>query len=258
MDGGSDPHAWQPSARDSEALFEADLIIANGFGLEEGLVGVPEQAEADGVTVFRATDHLADPLGLPGSGLGDAEGDDMASDPEAAAGHGLAAGDPHFWLDPLAMRDVVLALGPKMAEAGIDVTDRAALLAADLEALDAEIADVLEAVPDERRWLVSGHADLGYFADRYGFGIVGSVVPGLSTSEEPSARNVAELLEAIRASGATVIFSDVGTPQSVAEAVAAEAGATLVELHLAQVPESGDYADLLRDVASSIVEALAG
>ncbi|MFI5292640.1 MAG: metal ABC transporter substrate-binding protein, partial [Candidatus Limnocylindrales bacterium] len=161
MDGGSDPHAWQPSARDSEALFGADLVIANGLGLEEGLVGALEQAEADGVPVFRATDHLADRTGLGGLGPGDAGGDDAVSDAEAVAGHGLAAGDPHFWLDPLAMRDVVLALAPVMADAGVDVGDRAALLAADLEAL-----------PDERRRPVSGHGDLGDFAHRYGFSIV--------------------------------------------------------------------------------------
>jgi len=126
----------------------------------------------------------------------------------------------------------------------------------ELEALDAEISTMLAPIPDERRQLVTGHGALGYFADRYGFRIVGTVIPGLSSADEPSARDIAELLEAIRAAGTTVVFGDVGTPPSVAEAVAAESGARLVELQVAQLPESGSYADLLRDIAAAVAGAL--
>jgi ABC-type Zn uptake system ZnuABC Zn-binding protein ZnuA len=115
---------------------------------------------------------------------------------------------------------------------------------------------VLAVVPDAQRQLVTGHGALGYFADRYGFRIVGTVIPGLSSSDEPSARDIAELIESIREAGTTALFSDVGTPPSVAEAVAAEAGAQLVELRVAQLPESGRYADLLRDIATAVAGAL--
>jgi len=247
MDAGADPHSWQPSARDSEALFLADLVVANGLDLEEGLLTVLAQAETDGVPVFHATDHVTV---RPGVGTVEADHE------EAAADHEHTGGDPHFWLDPLAMRDVVLALAAFMAEAGLDVADRATALAAELEALDAEISTMLAPIPDERRQLVTGHGALGYFADRYGFRIVGTVIPGLSSADEPSARDIAELLEAIRAAGTTGVFGDVGTPPSVAEAVAAESGARLVELQVAQLPESGSYADLLRDIAAAVAGAL--
>jgi len=255
MSGGVDPHSWQPSARDSQAIFEADFIVANGLDLEEGLVSVLAEAEAEGVPVFRATDHVTirasagaeDPVG------GDAE---QAGATAMEGEHPHETGDPHFWLDPLAMRDVVLALGPAMLEAGIDVTDRAGSLAAELEALNAELTGVLAAIPEERRQLVTGHGALGYFADRYGFRIVGTVVPGLSTSDEPSARDIAELIRVIREAGANAVFSDVGTPPSVAEAVAAETGAQIVELRVAQLPASGSYADLLREIAAAIANAL--
>jgi zinc/manganese transport system substrate-binding protein len=252
MAGGVDPHSWQPSARDSHALFEADLIVANGLDLEEGLVSVLEQAAEAGVPIFRATDHIA----VRASAGPEAahEGDDSGLEPT----HEHAVGDPHFWLDPLAMRDVVLALGPVLAEAGLDVGERAASLARGLEALDAEIAQALAGIPQERRQLVTGHLALGYFADRYGFRVIGTVVPGLSTSDEPSARDISLLIESIREAGSTAVFSDVGTPSSVAEAVAAETGARLVTLQIAQIPESGAYADLLRGVATSVAEALAG
>lgn len=244
MSGGADPHSWQPSARDSQALFEADLIVANGSDLEEGLVGVIEQAAADGVPVFNATDHIdvRDAAAAPGH--------------EDETGHEHESGDPHFWLDPLAMRDVVLALGPVLTQAGIDIGGRDQTFAGELTALDAELAETLASIPEEQRRLVSGHGALGYLADRYGLQIVGTVVPGLSSSDEPSAREVAELIDAIRRSGTTVVFSDVGTPRSVAEAVAAETGARIVELRVEQLPDGGDYADLLRSVVSSISDAL--
>jgi len=249
MTAGADPHSWQPSARDSQALFEADVIVANGLDLEEGLIDLLGQAETEGVPVFRATDHVA--IRMPSSQDHEEEADD-----EDQADHEHASGDPHFWLDPLAMRDVVLALGAAMAEASIDVADRASRMAAELETLYDELATMLEVVPIERRQLVTGHEALGYFADRYGFDIVGTVIPGLSSSDEPSARDIAELIDSIRAAGATAVFTDVSTPASVAEAVAAEAGVQIVQLKVEQLPESGSYADLLRQVAASVAEAL--
>jgi zinc/manganese transport system substrate-binding protein len=230
MEGGVDPHSWQPSARDSEAVFRADLVVANGSDLEEGLVDVLAQAESDGVPVFYASDRT-----LP-----------LDSD----------ALDPHIWLDPMAMRDVVLALGPALSAVGIDAEARTQATAADLAALDAELVDILARVPEPDRRLVTGHGALGYFADRYGFEIVGTVVPGLSSSDEPSAREVAQLIEDIRAAGATVVFTDVGTPDAVARAVADETDADVVELSVAVIPAGGGYPDLMRELAMSVAEAL--
>ena len=245
MSGGADPHSWQPSARDSEAIFGADLIVANGLDLEEGLVSVLEQAETDGVPVFHAAEHVD---------LRASAGRD--DDPEHHADDGHAAKDPHFWLDPLAMRDVVLALDAVMAGTGIELGDAAALEAGELEALDAELREQLAAIPEGQRQLVTGHGALGYFADAYDFEIVGTVVPGLSSSDEPSARDIADLVQAIREAGATAVFSDVGTPQAVAEAVADETGARIVELEVAQLPEGGSYRDLMRDLATTVADAL--
>lgn len=246
METGADEHTWQPSARDSEALFGADLIVANGLDLEEGLISLLAQAEASGVPIFRATDHVAVRSAT----------DDLADEEPAASDHEHGPSDPHFWLDPLAMRDAVLALGPALETAGVDATATSAAMAAELEALDAEIEALLKPIPADDRLLVTGHDALGYFTDRYGFRVIGTVIPGLSTSDEPSARDIAELLDAIRASGARVLLSDVATPPSVAGAVAGEAGLRLVEVQVAQPPESGSYADLLRILATSIADAL--
>ena len=253
MDGGADPHSWQPSARDTEAIFGADFIVSNGLDLEEGLTTILEQAESEGVPVFHATDHVDVRASADSEG---ARRDEPAG--EGTAAHGHTAGDPHFWLDPLAMRDVVLALGPAMADVNVDVGDSAARLAADLEALDVELEGILSSIPAEGRRLVTGHGAWGYFADRYGLEIVGTVVPGLSSSDEPSARDIAQLVDDIRETGASAVFTDVGTPRSVADAVAGETGARVVEMPVAELPESGEYADLLRELATMVAAALSG
>jgi ABC-type Zn uptake system ZnuABC Zn-binding protein ZnuA len=155
------------------------------------------------------------------------------------------------------MRGVVVALGPVLAASGIDVGDRGAWLADELSALDAEVARTLSAIPPTDRRLVSGHGALGRFADRYGFEVVGTVVPGLSTADEPSARDLADLIETIRAAGVRAVFTDPTTPRPVADAVAAETGVRIVTLDLERLPPSGRYADLIRNIASAIVAGLA-
>jgi len=250
MGAGADPHTWQPSARDTELLFGADLVVANGLGLEEGLAGVLAQAEAEGVPVFHAADHVAP--SVPGT-------ETPAETPAATSeDHAHAEGDPHIWLDPLAMRDVVLTLGPALAGVGVEVGDRATRLADELSALDAEVARTLSIVPPARRHLVSGHGALGRFAERYDLEIVGSVVPSLSSADEPSARDIAQLVEAIHEAGVSAVFTDATTPRSLADAVAAETGVRIVPVSIEQLPASGRYSDLIRELASAIAAGLAG
>jgi zinc/manganese transport system substrate-binding protein len=167
-------------------------------------------------------------------------------------------GDPHFWLDPLAMRDVVVALEPVMTELGLDVAARSADIESRLEALDAEVVAILSAIPPERRRLVTGHESMGYFADRYGFELVGAVVPGLSSQGEASARELAALVDTVRSAGVSVLFTEVGTPTQIAATLAAETGARIVELSLEQLPADGSYETLIRGVATTVAGALGG
>jgi zinc/manganese transport system substrate-binding protein len=208
------------------------------------------------VSVFEAGDHVTVRTGEEGAH------EDEAS-PEADAehddeGHDHAAGDPHLWLDPIAMRDVAAALVPALGEVCIDVEGRGTTVAAALEAVDEEARSILEAVPADRRKLVTGHESLGYFADRYGFELVGAVVPGLSTQGEASARELAALADAIRAAGVSVVFSERGTPPAVAAAVAEETGAAVVELPVEQLPDDGSYLSFIRSLATTVANGLAG
>jgi zinc/manganese transport system substrate-binding protein len=122
---GADPHEYQPSARDAEALASADLVVENGLDLEEGLEDVLARAREDGVPVVTATDHVT---------LREAGPDEAGGGEE----HGHGPEDPHVWMDPLAMADLVAALAPVVSgELGLDVTARAADLDARLQTLNA-------------------------------------------------------------------------------------------------------------------------
>jgi zinc/manganese transport system substrate-binding protein len=285
MGNGVDPHDWSPSAQDIEQVYAADLVVANGLGLEEGLTDALAEAEAHGVRVFAATDHItvrarsetdpaarghddeddedhedeehADASGAPGepasgSVAPDADRTDAHGDEE----HEHHNGDPHFWVDPVSMREVVDALAPVIGELGVEVADRAADLDARLDALDAEVRAQLEPIPAETRKLVTGHESMGYFADRYGFELVGAVIPGLSSQGEVSAGELHELAETIAAAGVTVIFAEIGTPRTVVEAIAAETGASVVELPSHNLPADGSYFTFIRDISGAIATAL--
>lgn len=226
---GADPHDWEPSAKDVEHVNRATLVVANGLDLEEKLVEVLATAERDGRPVFRATDHL------------DASSTD---------------GDPHFWTDPVAMAAVVAALSDELTGIGVEVDARADDLVDELSSLDAEIAKRVGSVPSDARVLVTGHESLGWFARRYGFELVGSIVPGLSTAADVTAANLAELRAVIERTGAPVIFTELGTPADVAAALADETGTRVVELATHLVPDDGSYVSFVRALAEDIVTAL--
>jgi zinc/manganese transport system substrate-binding protein len=154
------------------------------------------------------------------------------------------------------MRDVVLALAPALAGVGIDVADRAPALAARLADLDAATRATLAVVPEARRRLVTGHESMGYFADRYGFRLVGAVIPGLTSQGEVSAGELAALRAAIEAQGVAVIFTEIGTPAAVVEAIGRETGTAVVELPRHTLPADGSYATFIGQIATAIATAL--
>ncbi len=264
MGNGVDPHDWAPSAKDIERVMNADLVVANGLGLEEGLEKTLDEAERAGVAVFHATDHIQV---RQASGHGHEEDEEHGGDGEASPGgeasaqpggdeHDHEGGDPHFWVDPISMRDVVAALATELAAAGIDVADRSADLQQRLVDLDVEARETLAVVPETGRKLVTGHESMGYFADRYGFQIVGTVIPGLSSQGEVSAGELAALKAQIEAEGVWAIFTEIGTPAAVVEAVGRETGVEVVELPSHTLPDDGSYFTFIRQIASDVAGAL--
>lgn len=266
---GADPHAYEPTPQDVRALAEADVVFINGLGLEAFLEGTLEAAGGRALVVSlsegiepldfgEADDHEADGY--------EAEDDDDAHesedhDPEAHEHGGL---DPHVWLDPLHMARwaenagaALAALDPARADG---YRERAAAHAAELHALDEWIRAEVEALPPDARRLVTDHDELGYFAARYGFEIVGAVIPAFSSAAEPSARELAALESLIGELGVPALFVSAAVNPALAARVAGDTGVQLVTLHTHSLGPPGgpaaSYVELMQYNARAIVAAL--
>lgn len=236
MPPGADPHSFEISARTAAQLRDAELIVANGLGLEEGLAAHVDAAETDGVPVFLAGDHLRVLEYVDGESAGEP--------------------DSHFWTDPGRMIDVVEALGDELTS--IDGVDADAVHAQtdaylrELERLDAEMSEAFAAIPAERRALVTNHHVFGYLAERFGFRVIGAVIPSGTTLAAPSASDLRDLTVAIDGAGITTIFAESSQPDRLVQVLADEAGRDVDVVEL--VTESltgpdGDaptYLDLMR------------
>jgi len=245
MPNGVDPHQWQPSAKDIETLNNADLVVTNGLGLEGGLADVLEQAVKEKVSVFVATDHIKVRL------VGEGEGVDTSD-----ADQSVGAEDPHLWMDPMTLIDVVEALVETLELANIDVTEQGMKVTEDLATLDNEVGKMVGEISEDKRKLVTGHESLGYFAARYGFSLTGAVIPGLSSESESAAGDLSALKTKILEQQVKVIFTELGTDRDVVDALATDSGVTVVELSTHLLPADGTYRSFLIDLASTIVDAL--
>jgi len=247
MPNGADPHQWSPSAKDIETLVHADLLVENGLNLEGGMGTAFQQAGSQGVRRFVASDHITVRHVGQGEGI-------PGNDPDQAIG----AADPHLWMDPLTIRDVVSALATDLKSSlGLDVSTQAEDLEKRLDNLSTELAGTLSVVPQAQRKLVTGHESLGYFAARYGFTLIGAIVPSLSDEAETSSADLAALEKDIRDAGVKAIFTELGTSPATAEAVAHDTGAKVVELTTHALPADGSYFTFMRAIASAIAENLA-
>lgn len=243
---GLDPHEWEPSARDIEKINRADLIVQNGLGLEGGMEKALAQAKANGVKFFTASDYITVRHVGPGEGI-------PSGDPDQVIG----APDPHLWTDPLAIKDVVAALaGYLKTTLDIDVDARSLDIQARLDSLNQQVAAAVGALPQDSRKLVTGHESMGYFAQRYGFKLVGALIPSLSSQANVSAGDLAALKQLILENNVRVIFAEVGTSVAVANAIASETGARVAELSTHLLPPDGSYFTFETQLAATIVDAL--
>jgi zinc/manganese transport system substrate-binding protein len=217
---GSEPHDFAPSARQAEAMENADLLVTNGAGFEAGMTGVIDNVADSGTPVFVFADQVE-----------------------------IVDGDPHFWTDPSLIDAGLDALELRLADVdGIDGTALAANVDAyrsELDTLQDSIEQAVAAVPEQRRILVTNHEVFGYYAARFGFDVVGAVIPSLSTDAEPSAAGLEALAETIRAENVPVIFGETTQSTQVAEALANEVGddIEIVELFSESLGDDGSGAE---------------
>jgi zinc/manganese transport system substrate-binding protein len=276
MPVGASPHDFQASAQQVDQMRRADVLIVNGGGFEEGLLDVIEAAEADGVATYEALAAVeAIEFGAGGHEHAredhDEEDHDEAEhdgdDHDHADDHAHSGVDPHFFTDPARMAVAVEGIADHLAEnvGGIDVEALEAsteTYLAELRALDEEVEASLADIDESVRVLVTNHDVFGYFADRYGFEVVGTVIPGGSTADAASARALAELAEVIEHEGVPAIFVDSSAPDALALALAGEVGdVEVVELFSESLGPDGSggetYLAMVRTNAERIAAALA-
>ena len=265
---GGDPHSFEPSLRDRETMDNAELVIANGLFLEESLADTIDAVESNGVTVLRIGDEL-DPLPAGESSHDDHdddddhEGDEPADDSDHDE-HDHGDFDPHVWWDPTRMAAAVPLIADALADAGVD---RTALDACsdryidELNALDAEVTSIVAPLAAEQRVLVTNHDSLSYFADRYEFEVVGSVIPSSSSLAATSPAELDALAADIEATGVPAIFADTQSSTDDADALANRIGdIEVVSLLTGTLDEpgsaAGTYAGWLRENVQTIVDAL--
>lgn len=257
MPVNADPHVFSASSAQVADMVKADLVIANGLGLEGGLDAPLQQVEADGTEVLHVAEHI-DPLPW-----GDHD-HDQAHEEEGREGHNHGDLDPHFWLDVARMAEAAQLIGDEVAERTGDDTwsECGAEVSRELTALDEEIREDLSVIPEERRTIVTDHEAFGYFNNAYDFHSAGVVIPGGSTEAQPSSADLASLAGVIREENVPVIFTNAAVNQTLVDALAAEVGedVQVVSLYEGSVgPKDGpaaDYQGMMRENARLIVEAL--
>jgi len=205
-----DPHDYEASPADVQAIATADLVLKNGVGLEKFLDDTITSAGFTGTVVDTSEGVTVHP------------GD--AADKE---------GDPHVWHDPMnakiMVRNIATAFEAKDPAGRATYEANEIAYAAKLDALDKGIRAEIDSVPTAQRKLVTNHDAFGYYVARYGLQFVGSIIPSFDTSAELSGRDISDLVAKIKAAGVKAIFSESSLPPKTAEAIGQEAGVKVVE-----------------------------
>ncbi len=284
----ADTHAYEPSVDDAARVAGADLLLVVGMDYEHFLGGlletvgedVPVAMISNGIEILPYGDHEhegeeaaeaehehehAEPIGILGDGLTCEEAHEDEATPEAEHDHDHGTCDPHVWMNPLNMivwasniAEAFAALDPAHA----DVYRNNALdYAAQIEALDLELAQVIAEIPEERRVLITNHEFMAYFAAHYGFEIAATVLPGGTTGAEINPQELAGVIALVQAEGVPAIFAEVSANPELAQLIASESGAAVVSTLYSESLSALDgnaptYLDFMRFNTGVIVEAL--
>lgn len=242
-----DPHEYEPTPADLQAISTAKIVVKNGVDLEKWLDGTIESAGFKGTVVDSSQGVTLR--------KGEEEGEEN---------------DPHIWHDPRNAKIMVTNIekGLAAADPAKASTFEANLTkyAAQLDKLDTDNEAAYAKLPQADRKLVTNHDAFGYYVDRYGLEFVGSVIPSMDTSAELSAKQLTDLVAKIKATGAKAIFAESSLPPKTAEAIAQQAGVKVVAGEDALFSDSlgeqgtpeGTYLGAEEHNTKVITEALAG
>ncbi len=250
---GTDPHSFDPTPQDIAKVAEAQIVFANGAGLEVFLDPLLESAGAaekvvrlsEGLDLLKAVDEDPDHAG---------ENDDNEAE----------GADPHTWTDPHNVvrwvQTIERALSEEDAENALIYQTNAEAYVAELMELNAWIRQQIIQIPVENRKLVTDHALFGYYAQAYDLEQVGALIPGYSSLSEPSAQELADIEDAIDSLGVKAIFVGNTINPNLAERVAGDTNTKLIFVYTGSLGEmngeAGTYLDYMRYNTSAFVDGL--
>jgi manganese/iron transport system substrate-binding protein len=234
---GADPHTYEPSPAQVVDVTEADLMLLNGLGFEETLRDIIENNVSAGVPIIEMSEGLRTLDGGDEDGLG----------------------NPHLWLNVRhamhyveVARDGLIQVDPEGDE---EYRASAEEYLAELSALDEEVAQSISSISPARRKIVMHHNAFPYFAERYGMEVGGFVVE--SPGREPSAAEVAELIEDIRSLDISALFREPQFRSRILEQAASDAGIEICTLYTGALGDGIDsYVELMRHNAEELVRCL--
>ena len=264
MPVGTSPHSFEPSPQDVAKVADADVVFANGAGLEAFLDNLLESADATDKIV-----HISDDVNFIEAGIGHSDDDEEAEagehvEEEAEENNHEHNVDPHTWIDPNNVMvwvnnitEVLVEYDPQNADS---YQENADAYLSELTDLDTWIREQVSTVPEADRKIVTDHALFGYFNRSYGFEQVGAVVPGYSSMAEPTAQELAQLEDAITELGVKAVFVGNTVNPSLSERVAEDTGTKLVFIYTGSLSDAdgpaATYEDYIRYNVNSIVDAL--
>ena len=243
---GADPHEYQAVPSDVQKIAESMVVIINGLDYDQFIQPLLD-AQRAGKTrlVINASDSLE------------------ARQMEEESGEIVT--DPHIWMDPTRVIKYVENIRDGLTQADPDGEDiykaNAGAYISQLEELDFWITEQIAQIPQERRLLVTNHDSLGYFAEQYGFTVIGTIVPGVSSGVAPSAQEIARLIDEIKSTGAPAAFLSISDNPHLADQIAAETDIKVVaDLYIETLsPSDGPaatYIDMIKYDVSKITDAL--
>jgi len=247
---GADPHHFQPGARDITRVADADLVFSIGLGLEEKWL-----------KDMLNTDSTSSGLNIV---LGDVI-DPIRNEDHSDEDHSDGALDPHFWFDPLrvklAIAEIVLQLTALDPLGANTYRDNSISYLSELDELHAWAQTTLNAVSEDRRVLITSHHTLGYFALRYSYQIIGTIIPNITEGTEVTAMDLTELIDTVIKQGVPAIFVENTTNDRLANRIAEEAGVLAISSiytdSLSKHEEgAGTYIAMMRSNVTTITEAL--
>jgi len=213
---GIDVHTFEPAPSDAAKIAQADLILMNGLGLDDWVGSLIDAAQQPDENLLRL-----------GEGLDESDAWVYLASPEANV---EPTYDPHVWLDPIGASLYVRRIADRVTQERPGLSNAIGVASAEglasIESLDAEVDAIFAAIPVADRKIVTFHDAFGYYARAYDITIVGVAIA--SPGQDPSAREIAALIDAIRAAGVTTVFSEVQFPSKVLNSIAAETGATVL------------------------------